>query len=445
MSHYLTWFIEIFLLTLLLLILPFAVWYIRHRRAPIAWGRVILTLALCGDLLMTVILTLARPYALDAPPQLHLFATWREAWITQRGFDQLLLNIGVFVPLGLLLAWRFPRLRRIWAVGLCSLALSTTIELGQLFLGNGVCDVDDLLCNTLGGILGASLVCLVTHLRSRKPTRAALASLPILASAIALAAYFGSYAAHPYGVIPSATPNHTYSMRNVTVSVTASLEGAPTEATVYRIPTVTDDEIDRIASTALSVYGYTLADAERIAKDDRVRFDLPAAGLTLTVYREGGAWHLKFDEGSPLPLPPTDTAEALAAYLAPFGITLPDGSDFLYRNYEGFWAIALPSETPPYTPAVQIDKNQYETVLHIDILPPTPVTTATIRTPAEVVDCIRTGNFRYNGRNPDFTALTLTELTLRYATTTKGYLVPVWDCDVRLDYADDWLYIPALP
>lgn len=195
MSHYLTWFIEIFLLTLLLLTLPFAVWYIRHRRAPIEWGRVILTLALCGDLLMTVILTLARSYALDAPPQLHLFATWREAWITQQGFDQLLLNIGVFVPLGLLLAWRFPRLRRIWAVGLCALALSATIELGQLFFGNGVCDVDDLLCNTLGGILGASLVCTVTHWRGGDRRKALRAALPIPLTAAALTLFLVTFLA----------------------------------------------------------------------------------------------------------------------------------------------------------------------------------------------------------------------------------------------------------
>lgn len=70
------------------------------------------------------------------------------------GFDNLFGNVIVFMPLGLLIPVSFPGIDRFWMILLHSFWLSLCIELFQLVSHFGAFDVDDILLNTLGGLLG---------------------------------------------------------------------------------------------------------------------------------------------------------------------------------------------------------------------------------------------------------------------------------------------------
>lgn len=65
----------------------------------------------------------------------------------------LLGNLVMFLPLGFLLPLLCPRLRRFWKVSLWGLGTSLLIECSQLFLSRGT-DMDDLILNTAGAMLG---------------------------------------------------------------------------------------------------------------------------------------------------------------------------------------------------------------------------------------------------------------------------------------------------
>ena len=75
------------------------------------------------------------------------------------------LNVGVFVPLGLLLAAaaiRFP------VALLIGLLLSVTIELSQFVVQVGrTSDINDLITNTTGTVLGWAVGAAVMHIRRR--------------------------------------------------------------------------------------------------------------------------------------------------------------------------------------------------------------------------------------------------------------------------------------
>ena len=68
-------------------------------------------------------------------------------------------NIAVFLPAGFF-AGLFSEKPRWWKAVLCSFALSLFIELGQIFVWRGT-DVDDLILNTIGGLLGYGVFCLI--------------------------------------------------------------------------------------------------------------------------------------------------------------------------------------------------------------------------------------------------------------------------------------------
>jgi glycopeptide antibiotics resistance protein len=66
-------------------------------------------------------------------------------------------NIVAFLPMGLLPPHIVRRRTTMWRIALFSLAISLAIETGQFFSGRRVPDVDDLILNTVGGVLGYGL------------------------------------------------------------------------------------------------------------------------------------------------------------------------------------------------------------------------------------------------------------------------------------------------
>ena len=69
-------------------------------------------------------------------------------------------NLVAFMPMGLLPPLIRVRRTALWQVALFSLSISLTIEVGQYVTGRRVPDVDDLILNTLGGVMGYLALCL---------------------------------------------------------------------------------------------------------------------------------------------------------------------------------------------------------------------------------------------------------------------------------------------
>lgn len=74
--------------------------------------------------------------------------SWNLFWLNVVG------NVCVFVPWGVFLPNLFARCRKLLTVVVLSLELSLLVEVIQLVTRVGCFDVDDLLLNTIGGMLG---------------------------------------------------------------------------------------------------------------------------------------------------------------------------------------------------------------------------------------------------------------------------------------------------
>ncbi|MGI1659278.1 MAG: VanZ family protein [Desulfitobacterium sp.] len=73
-------------------------------------------------------------------------------WLTE-GIRPYIENIVLFIPLGLMLPCIWNRYEVLWRTALSGLTLSLLIELSQLF-NSRITDIDDLLMNTLGAVIG---------------------------------------------------------------------------------------------------------------------------------------------------------------------------------------------------------------------------------------------------------------------------------------------------
>ncbi|MBQ8396628.1 MAG: VanZ family protein [Clostridia bacterium] len=452
MSHYVGWFLQVFSLALSVLLFGGLIWLcIRRWRIargkplpPIRPWRALLTFALAGDVLMTVILTLISRGTVTMT-QFHPLASWWEAWNawSPHLFAQLFLNIGVFVPFGALLSLRFARLRRVWAVGVISFGFSLGIETLQLIFQRGVFDVDDLLCNTLGGILGGALVCFAVHLHGRRPWRAALAALPILAGGAACALFFGSYAAQPYGNLAIA-PNYRYPMRGVAFTTETELADEPSTAPVFVKRSFTAQEAVAAAEGILAGLGLSATDGVTEHFTSASCFNFADDGVYLT-YDRDGSWYLCHDAGGARPAPAIGSAEALAGWLSGFGLDLAD-ADIVYAGRR-LWHVT-PAQPANGAPAGSITCTFYDDgawTVEADTPSLVPVAVEPILTPAEAAAAIREGRFRwFYDQMPSFSSLSLRGLTLVYRTDTKGYQVPVWQASLTVDGQNAAILIPAL-
>ena len=85
--------------------------------------------------------------------RLGLFSSFRDFFIDSKIRSGIIKNIWLFIPLGAILYRLYPN--RI--ILMIPFIISVLVEIIQLFSRTGFCEMDDIICNTLGGIVGYAM------------------------------------------------------------------------------------------------------------------------------------------------------------------------------------------------------------------------------------------------------------------------------------------------
>ena len=104
------------------------------------------------------------PPRINLIPFIHItdYEMKREALINIIG------NMALFIPTGIILPILYKRLNSFWKVLLAGAGISLCIELIQLLLENSVTDIDDLILNSAGVIIGYGVFSIAKKLIKRK-------------------------------------------------------------------------------------------------------------------------------------------------------------------------------------------------------------------------------------------------------------------------------------
>ena len=236
----------------------------RKKGCRFPWRRAIALLLLISWLGLTLFVTLFRGEPGARQWNFHLFLAWREAWnqFALRAWLNVLLNIALFVPLGILLPLLARVFRKWYAVLLAGFGFSLAIELVQLATARGMFDVDDLFTNTLGTMVGWSIVMLILSVLDRKNgwKVQALAYLSIpMALILVLAGIFVGYEVKPYGNLQDA-PAVTANMKNVQWELEFAPQEEPVTALVY--------EVGRLDQAACEQFGAQFAQRAGFSVED---------------------------------------------------------------------------------------------------------------------------------------------------------------------------------
>lgn len=111
-------------------------------------------------------------YNLSIFKEIRRFLTYRQALGMRAVCINLLGNIVAFIPFGLFVPLLSRKQRHCWRVVLLSFDFSLIVEILQLVSKVGSFDVDDLILNTIGGLIGYLCFVLFNYMWQRKQNAA---------------------------------------------------------------------------------------------------------------------------------------------------------------------------------------------------------------------------------------------------------------------------------
>ena len=447
----------------LILAVCYAVCRKKGRRFP--WGKAVCAVLLVGWAAVTVFVTLLRSEPNEFAARqcnLQLFLAWREAYqrFTLQIWLNVLLNIALFVPLGVLLPLLWKPFRKWYAALGAGFGVSLLIELAQLFTGCGMCDVDDLFTNTLGAMLGWCAALLVLALHQKNRTWPRYCALPA-AFALALSAIFISYAAQPYGNLRDASVT-TADLSGVRWSVDYALDEDSKTAYVYQAQALDNAGADRFAAEFAAAHGVEFPDIDYY--DDTALYMNHSTGDFLNVTLHDGTWEYSLGKDiTPVwDVPPQDVSEALLREtLESLGFPVPADTAFTLLPYGSsyravFSADLLPTEggflhgTLTCDLRTQGDGQSTLSQLENRITTLAPVREEPILSPAQALAALQSGkSFEGAWFAQSVQQIEVRSCTLDYLSDSKGFYQPVYRFELSLagqagGITDAVDYVPAL-
>ena len=296
---------------------------------------VALLLLLCYLGGLAAITFMDRMEGMQSSVQVLPFLAFREAWnsFTLQVWLNPLLNIAMFLPLGVLLPLAAKPFRRWYWMLAAGAGTSLVIEVLQYLLGRGQADVDDLICNILGAMLGYCLCMLFVSLSGKRWKNAgAYAALPLLSAAV-LAGVFLTYRLQPYGNLADA-PIYAANTKGVEWVQECSLSDAPGPSGVYWMEPFTRERSDAFATEFLGRQGAEIQfGTPDVQYYDSSAFYSDHRSYALWVYYNDRSYEytdyrvdseLRFKENGG-----TISEDALRTALEALGIEIPDAAEFV--------------------------------------------------------------------------------------------------------------------
>ncbi len=303
-----------------------------QRKFP--WGKVVLWLTFLGYLLIVLYATMLRWSGFfHREWNLHFFRAWREAWnnFSVKNWANVLLNVAMFGPLGFLLPMLGKKFRKWYWTIPSGLGTSLAIELCQLALGRGICDVDDLFCNTVGAVIGYLLIMTILSLGHQKGKRAR----PVLvygglclALVASLSSIFVLYGAKEYGNLPQA-PAYTSNTKSVRWALDCELPMVDAELAVYQTQTRSNADCDAFAADFKQIINTeynTISYYQEAAYYMDNGFDGGAHFLYVNYLDQGYEYSALYDDEAAWINSDRKTVEAA---LTKFPVIIPETSEFV--------------------------------------------------------------------------------------------------------------------
>ena len=430
--------------------------YKGQRKFP--WGKVFLWLMFLGYLLIVIYATMLRWSGFfHREWNFHLFRAWKEAWnnYSVKNWANVLLNVAMFGPLGFLLPLMGKKFRKWYVTIPAGFGMSLAIELFQLAFGRGICDVDDLFCNTLGAVIGYFLIMTILSVVGEKGKRlkpSLVFGCLTFASVMAVCSVFIVYECKEYGNLPNA-PAYTNNTSDTVWSLGCELPSVEGEIAVYKTQTRSIEECDAFGEEFRKLVG---AEYTTISYYQEAAYYMDQAGdengshfLFVSYLDPSYEYHCGFGDD---PVWVDGEREDIEKALAHLPVFIPEYADFDVEG-NGWHTFTVEQRIDG---AVMVDgtlRCRYAedgTIREVqnNLLSYTYHEKVAVISPEEAFERLCDGKFNDGGffeveRPHDVTVLSC---KLKYRIDTKGFYQPVYLFELSSEDGSymDWIMIPAM-
>lgn len=423
--------------------------YKNTRRYPFA--KVILWLMLAGYIAVVITVTMLRGDGYNGT-NFHLFRAWREAWnnFSFKNWANVLLNVAMFVPLGVLLPW-IHKLFRKWYVMLGSgFVFSLVIEIFQYTTSRGLFDIDDLFANTLGAIFGygvfMAIYAAVTKGGKKVVRTSCYAAIP-LGITLAISSIFITYSVQDYGNLHAA-PIYKISTKGVEWDTECELSDKQQIVSIYKAMTYDKESCDAFGIAFLEGRATTELD---ICYYDQETYYLDHREHSLFVSHLDCSYEYTYRPDDKECIPAEAERKEIEALLVEFGINIPDSADFTYEGEGWHKFVVAMTKNSNVTVGGELrcrySSEGFIYVIHNNLVSYDYCAEEQIISESEAFEQVKRGNFLgevFEMISPK--NVTVLSCELEYQVDTKGFYQPVYMFMVMYDGVEDQqrILIPAI-
>ena len=236
-----------------------------------------------------------------------LFYSYKEAWIncSSAAWRNIILNFCMFIPFGIWLPLGIKWFRKFWKTYLVGFVFSLFIECIQLVFRRGIFELDDILGNTVGAMIGYGLfaiaLLIVNKIKKResKIISAAVLQLPLIMTTAAFTMIFVKYnmqelGNNPYQYIEA------YSSDMISIKGESEFSTEAKDLNVYKTVILTVEEAKENGEKIFEALGTKIDESRTDIYDETIVLYSDTGNYSLWIDYQGGTYELTcFDAISP--------------------------------------------------------------------------------------------------------------------------------------------------
>lgn len=384
------------------------------------------------------------------------FTSYKEAWnsFSETEWRNLILNIILFVPMGVLVPIVSPKLQKFWKTCGIGLVISLCIEVIQYIFKRGIVEFDDVLNNTLGTMIGFGIIMLILYIAynkkmdtQRKAYQVVLLQLPLVGTVMIFCFIFFCYNMQEFGNIPENYTNKV-ALKGVTITLNTTPSEDRTSAMMYRTQVGTQEDTLAVANEILKNFDTSVDEESPDLYQDTVVYRSKDGKYSLWVdYKGLTTWFIEFgqvEQGKKEGLNEKQIRQALSTA----GITLPEDIEF-EENGQGNYTIRVSMEvlenrmldgtlTCCITTSGRLDRFENNIIVY------KPVRECDIITEKEGYQILKEGKFKYNELFGKIKTIVVNEINLSYRMDSKGFYQPMYEFGAEINDCEATIVIPAL-
>lgn len=385
------------------------------------------------------------------------FYSYKEAWnnFKWRQWRDIILNILLFVPLGILLPMGVKKLRSFWKIYFVGFLFTLGIETLQLYLKKGIFELDDIVNNTIGCMIGYGCFAIIQLIISvfkgrRKYVKSTIVlQLPLIITTLSFAIIFITYAKQDLGNL-SISCISKINEEKVTLDSDETYNKSQERLTVYKTKRYTKEETYQFAEMFFNALGDTM-DENRTDIYDETAVYYSTLGYSLWIDYLGGTFSFTdFDttySDSVIHTKIDASEEEIKMALKQYEIELLDGMDFS-KDEEGTYTftaneISVNGTIYNGTISCKYYENGKMGSINKELLECEYFKEFNTISEADAYKMIKEGKFNYYSNGDEFKIKT-GQVTRSYMIDTKGYYQPIYVFKADINGENTTIAIPAI-